>query len=719
MKKLSKLQVIALRRKAAFFVPETKEDKVDNITFGAFLKVLNNYGFYLDINDEKVREAFVDKLITKDVLVSVKEAMSHAFDIPKDRVVLYANFPEQVENTSELELFVDAIIYALTGFNYIPGENDEYKRLAENYVSDKAMRSLTIINKEDMIDLFWSIAASKTALSETDKSDMDTILSAYTEEVVALAPEKEIPFKETMAKLVVQFNQAGLDISGMMKTPTDLLRVLQYLAEEKTDLKGKFKLPKFTNNVKDLISLALNSMRFNVEDVMRYKEEWKHIFRFCNCGGVDDKYSEYLYRSKKFKNFYALEVELFNEIHDAHGENKFTFTVDASEDTVVLENKKTGLEKYLDHLMSRPSELLRRVDKVARLGLSKSDLELLSDYIEKAVALSERRISYQLLNHLARRDEARGVFYRGTFNKLENHEPLDEDVEVAIKNAIRNGLKESFKQEEVVHVKRPNFLSMVPVVTSNRYASESFQGLVQGTKFNLPEGTDFIRLFSHWGKELGDVDLSAVALDSNMNIVSTCAYYELKSKGMNHSGDIRRGPGKEFIDVEIDTMRKRGAKYLLVQNYLYAGLYGETGLESLQTGVSILRKENRQKGAIHKSDEVLLSSSLTTQVSSVLSFVVNLEEMSVLWCDVPNDVGRYSNFHTSGNKFIEMFNYYNADTLKVQDILDLMHEVGVLIYEDELALDEGEEKPEVLILEEEQEDGVFFTQHDLIKKLIE
>ena len=90
---------------------------------------------------------------------------------------------------------------------------------------------------------------------------------------------------------------------------------------------------------------------------------------------------------------------------------------------------------------------------------------------------------------------------------------------------------------------------------------------LQGTRFAI-EG-NAVRLFMQWGKGLPaqnfDMDLScAIAYD---NKVDVCSYYQLTPTGAKHSGDIRRIPDKvgtaEYIELDIDTLRDAGARYVV------------------------------------------------------------------------------------------------------------------------------------------------------------
>ena len=282
MNNLKKIQVLSLRRRGAIYVPAVIEKNKENkkVLFGAFLKILEQYGFYLDVNDNKVISAFREEKITVDILTSVIEALKYAYSLHDDVEILYPDFPLRVENSTDLELFVDSIIYALTSFEVLPQKKEEYSRITKNYISNKEYKSLTIIDDKDMVDIFWNLAESTIALSDTDKEDLLFLLNQYTNEIKLTSSEHNILFKETMAMLVVECNKLGIEIPAFMKTPTDLLRVLQYMEEEKTDLSKRFKIPKFSKEIKDFIAKTIDSLDYNVEDILRYSEEWKHIFRY-------------------------------------------------------------------------------------------------------------------------------------------------------------------------------------------------------------------------------------------------------------------------------------------------------------------------------------------------------------------------------------------------------------------------------------------------------
>jgi hypothetical protein len=107
----------------------------------------------------------------------------------------------------------------------------------------------------------------------------------------------------------------------------------------------------------------------------------------------------------------------------------------------------------------------------------------------------------------------------------------------------------------------------IPIAIGDR--NEQIQDLpnaLMGTRFKV-EG-DVVRLFLQWGEGLPaqhlDMDLSCrVAYEGRDEY---CSYSQLTIPGCKHSGDIQGIPHMvgtaEYIDVDVNVLRKRGAKYV-------------------------------------------------------------------------------------------------------------------------------------------------------------
>jgi len=121
----------------------------------------------------------------------------------------------------------------------------------------------------------------------------------------------------------------------------------------------------------------------------------------------------------------------------------------------------------------------------------------------------------------------------------------------------------------------PELDSMVLPISDRSDSVQAFSSALQGTRF--PVEGDKVRLFLNWGEGLDaapiDLDLSAKIIYPNK--VEDCAYYQLSPTGALHSGDIREIPDKvgtaEYIELDIPTLRKDGARYVVFIATHYSG----------------------------------------------------------------------------------------------------------------------------------------------------
>lgn len=67
-----------------------------------------------------------------------------------------------------------------------------------------------------------------------------------------------------------------------------------------------------------------------------------------------------------------------------------------------------------------------------------------------------------------------------------------------------------------------------------------------------------VRLFVHWKHPSTDLDLSAIALDADLEVVDQVSWTQLRGGAMVHSGDITSAPdgAQEFIDIDLAAARR-------------------------------------------------------------------------------------------------------------------------------------------------------------------
>ena len=144
---------------------------------------------------------------------------------------MYPNFPRQVAEASDAELFINAILHYWTFGEWMPEyEKDERMPLFD----ETKLTVLTVGNTNDILDIFKNLVSSKTNLSAQDKADVEEIIVAYSNFYDYLPDE--IPLKENVAligKLIL--DKAAIKnataIQKYYKTATDVLRLVTALSD--------------------------------------------------------------------------------------------------------------------------------------------------------------------------------------------------------------------------------------------------------------------------------------------------------------------------------------------------------------------------------------------------------------------------------------------------------------------------------------------------------
>ena len=142
------------------------------------------------------------------------------------------------------------------------------------------MRIVELGNINDFNMIFTKLVSSKTSISESDKRDIEWFVKYHRDDIEYLLPD-EIQLKEGVSflgMLLARYtNIAKAFLSKHLKTPTDVLRFIVALSHGDVSLaeNTKFKrIPK--RNIRLILSLLENCNSI-IEDMLRYKEQWKRI----------------------------------------------------------------------------------------------------------------------------------------------------------------------------------------------------------------------------------------------------------------------------------------------------------------------------------------------------------------------------------------------------------------------------------------------------------
>lgn len=543
---------------------------------------------------------------------------------------MYPNFPEQVMEASDAELFFNAIIHYFTFGQWMP-EYEKEERLPLFDVNK--MTVLTVGTKTDLMDIFSNLVASKTSLSAQDKADVEEIVMTVADYGNYLPDE--IPLKENVAligKLIIEkapVKNASY-IQKYFKTATDVLRLITALSDGDISLATNTKYRKLKRPERRMIMDLLAGCGNIVEDLFRYQYEWIRVGEIVHPG--EYKESKYDSVNSAFKLLRADDKPLMfgGKVHAAITSGK--------------------MKEAATLLKDRPGEFARQLDKVLRDATDKNYVVNCFKAVANDVSTT---VLLQVRQHFMTRnngDKLRIFFPKGNVARAiiaENNLPvIDDKYCKSVVKICENALAENYKSKDFLgNVFIDEELKNYIVPFSQRSANSAVKTVVRGSKLPIKEDATAVRGFIWWTNIPGngwdsrvDIDLSAAFFDDNWNYVDHVSYTNLRSKGMQayHSGDITDGGSPtgngvaEFLDINIEAAANK-ARYVVYQIYSYTG-QSFANMPNCRFG--FMEREDVDSGEIFEPTTVSMKMDVTSPSKVSVPVIFDCKERKMIWCDM-------------------------------------------------------------------------------------
>ena len=616
------LNEIFIRRRKKVFI-ESGSDVLSDAYIATVLKNLSDIGYTLSEDVISVLRTFsVQELVDfyEDVVTSLKKLKGANFTFKP----MYPNFPKQVMNMHEAQLYLNAITH------YLTGEIPEYPKDARvPLLDDVELEVIDLGTKEEFADVVGKILTSRTSISETDKADLD-----FGIENNLIAFPEEIPHKEVLghfSKTILEKNPTEAHrLHGYFKVPTDVLRVATALSDGDVSLAQNTRFRNFTRAERKFILGALDSVRDFDEDLFSNKDRWLRLGEKLHPGEF----------KKRFPNAAANFNKLRNE--------KKPETLGGKVERYLAEGDAVAAA---EKLKNRPGQFARRLDHLLRTTSKAKERQAIVDSFAEVAVNVSTPVLLQVLNHFEQRNDQslRVIIPKGKVSKiaaLENELPkLPKKYCNAVIKTCKKALEEKFSDlEPLGNVYVGEELKGFPVPFSQRSASKTAKAVSRGSRFDIPEG-DTLRFFIHWknlesggpgyyGRRV-DLDLSAVLYDADWNYLEHISYTNLKSAKYraHHSGDITDAPNgaAEFIDVNIESVLKYGGRFVIPSVISYSGqLFSD--IPECFGGWMIRQKPN--SGEIFEPSTVVDKVDVTSETKYVIPVILDLQERQAIWADL-------------------------------------------------------------------------------------
>lgn len=625
---MKEMNTMYLRRRNKMIVSFNDEDseKVSEQIIATSLVNLESYGY-----------TFSEKLIEELKLLSIEQYIDFynmAVSIIKELVgvdkitePMYPNFPQQVMEMDEVELYLNAIIHYATDGQLVPEyEKKERFPLIGNY-------DLTVIdlgNVEDFNTIFTNLVSSKVSISASDKSDISWFLKKFNKEYLKKIMPEEIPFKEILSYVTSElwFGEYDDDIKEILipyyKTATDVLRLATVLSDGDESLSKDYYYNSFKRKDRRILLTMLENANNIEEDMLRYKNRWIRLGEVLHPG-------EY----KKFKKV--------NRAFDKIRNDK---KIDTFNSNIEKAFKEKDLDKVLELLTSRPGEFARRLDRTLRLATDKNESNKIVLAFSQIAEKIPTPLLLQIRSYFIRRkgnNNLRVFSIKGSgklYGKENDLKELDETTCTRIENICNLRLMNEYsKRDYLGKVYIDEELKDYIAPTSQRNSSKALKSMAKGSKMKIKDRTNFLRNFVYWKQKNGcrtDLDLSALCFTNELEVIDEIWYGNLRGHKTNicHSGDFisARDGASEFIDIDIKKCKENGVRYILVSINSFSEEYFS---ELEDCFIGYMELDNNTTGEVFEPKAIANKSDLSSDCEQVIANIIDLEEMCIYWADMP------------------------------------------------------------------------------------
>lgn len=595
----------------------------------------------------------------------------------------YVNFPQQVMDMSQFDLFMNAIIHYWSNGTWEPDQELENRGIK---FEKTEFKKIELTDEQKFKKIFAKLVGINSALTPEDRELVGWFVEAYGD---SLEMPSSIPFKETLCLLATH----GLNVPA--RTPTDVLRIAVGISGGDISLPGVPKpiVPR---------SLRMDGWRQQVANSITTKVEERKKFQFKHFRRPERRYllgllektsldlgemqqrlerwlrlGEILHPGEQRKEF-PKTFSAFKTLRNQPPKIR-TFASQVNMAFIQVDFGKQDLQTALDLLAQRPGEYARKLDWMLRTYASSINLGQILGKLEVIAPRVSSKVLFELYDHLQRRRK-KSVRYvalkKGSKMKtLVDLPPLDEGAVDVAQRILKTAIARSFSNlPELGSVWIDPRLKSVPLPTAMRNMNTAIKTYVRGTHIPFRSEAKVIRPFIHWYDKDGiqDLDLSAGFLDADFKSVEHLSYTNLKSKLLNsvHSGDIRHRKGScaEYVDIDLNACLKRGLRYVTIHVYNF----NARSMHSLdEVFFGLMEREHPGSNEIFEPRTASNVMGLANESSGVMVCAIDLIDRCYIWLDVEADrqLAFYENTKTQTEETIRAI--IEGGRMTVYDLLEM------------------------------------------------
>ena len=694
---------IALRHFNGIYIAKSIDNNINETLsieeLATLIKKFEGYGYIFSkelaiaISKEE-RNVIIDKL--KAVIKVIED-----FKSDKNYTVFYKNFPDEVINMSEVDLYINQILHYWIG--YLPSNNENI--IKEDVEPSKLVkaRELNLIDDEMIEKLFIDLLSSNVTLSEQYLDDVCVLTN--NKSIKELEKYMEyIQMKETLTTVSSYILKKEGVLIGNFKTATDILRLIAKISGDELNNKH-IHFAYFSRTELSQLMTKLENLQNPMPDIKRYSKPWHTFFKL---------YAKKINFHKYPKVRNAVDM-LFGDISYMTDRGKINEKIKRLP-IMSEEELDNFVKEYIVFYGDYVREILSLLNKA-----KDNQYEKLLLGLENCVDKVNTRVLFQLYDriiNLKAKDKTvpRLVNSKGKWRRLKESISLSDELLNRVLQIVEDGIKTQLKEKETLgKVFIDEDYKNIMLTTSEKDSNVSLRPMTRGSRIKFNPKAEVLRFFVAWKnldektlKELNtayskldektlkeltpmysrvDVDLSALTFNENLEFNDVVAYYNQKKSGFAFSGDITNAPegALEYIDVfDLERLKKKGNRYILMQIRSYNG-YTFEEINSVYAGVMELtsieakEKKNMYSTAITEGFQIVSSERTTNTI------LVDLKKFEYIWLDMNMDGYRLDVFQNALNceeipYLNDMLRYFSRKQyITMYDLLKLNADVrGVL-----------------------------------------
>jgi len=702
---------IALRHLNGIYITKNVTNNVNKTLsieeLATLIKKFEGYGYIFSkelaiaISKEE-RNTIIDKL--KSVIEVIED-----FKSDKNYTVFYKNFPDEVINMNEIDLYINQILHYWIG--YLPSNNENI--IKEDVEPSKLVkaRELNLIDDEMIEKLFVDLLSSNVTLSEQYLDDVCVLTN--NKSIKELEKYMEcIQMKETLTTVSSYILKKEGVLIGNFKTATDILRLIAKISADELNNKH-IHFAYFSRTELSQLMTKLENLQNPMPDIKRYSKPWHTFFKL---------YAKKINFNKYPKVRNAVDM-LFGDISYMTERGKINEKINRLP-AMSEEELDNFVKEYIVFYGDYVREILSLLNKA-----KENQYEKLLLGLENCVTKVNTRILFQLYDriiNLKAKDKTvpRLVNSKGKWRRLKESISLSDELLNRVLQIVEDGIKTQLKEKENLgKVFIDEDYKNIMLTTSEKDSNVSLRPMTRGSRIKFNPNAEVLRFFVAWKnldektlKELNtayskldektlkelipmysrvDVDLSALTFNENLEFNDVVAYYNQKKSGFAFSGDITNAPegALEYIDVfDLERLKKKGNRYILMQIRSYNG-YTFEEINSVYAGVMELtsieakEKKNMYSTAITEGFQIVSSERTTNTI------LVDLKKFEYIWLDMNMDSYKLDTFQNALNYeeipyLNDMLRYFSRKQyITMYDLLKLNADVRGILTKDKKEAD--------------------------------